>query len=320
MLIESSDKDVLVRFLDETQELTSEGQKKTYIEFGSNQAIIAPDEETKERVPEALRTGLVLTVYQIKGLEFNNVLLYDFFVSSKSGNDWRVITGYLNNLLDPNSKPDLPEDLHADLSQFLSARPRPLQFDAQKHRLLASELKQLYTAITRAKEKVWIFDSSIERRAPVFELLQVLQLVTRMRGDETGDELKQFIDIYSHFAQSSTPYEWRLKADEFLKKRDFNHAAQCYEKALDPQMKDFCHAEMKLEKLLRASSNSKLATLKYEDDLLNVATVFLNIQIPRAINEANLCFVRANRNDLVALIFEKFDRVIDFMLIHYFEL
>ena len=54
---------------------------------------------------------------------------------------------------------------------------RPLQFDPEKHKVLNSELKYLYTAITRARVNVWFFDEDEETRAPVFEYFQKLGLV-----------------------------------------------------------------------------------------------------------------------------------------------
>lgn len=37
----------------------------------------------KEKIPEELGLALVLTVYEAKGLEFDDVLLYNFFTDSE---------------------------------------------------------------------------------------------------------------------------------------------------------------------------------------------------------------------------------------------
>ena len=61
---------------------------------------------------------------------------------------------------------------------FLQAgRPRPLEFDSNLHKILNSELKHLYTAVTRARVNVWIFDEDREKRAPMFEYCKARQLV-----------------------------------------------------------------------------------------------------------------------------------------------
>lgn len=51
---------------------------------------------------------------------------------------------------------------------------RPLELNEGTHVVLAEELKHLYTAITRAKNNVVIFDRNAAKRAPFYHLLQSL--------------------------------------------------------------------------------------------------------------------------------------------------
>jgi flagellar biosynthesis GTPase FlhF len=53
------------------------------IEFGAHQAILVVNDEAKNKLPKALRIGLVLTIYESKGLEFDDILLYNFFKDSE---------------------------------------------------------------------------------------------------------------------------------------------------------------------------------------------------------------------------------------------
>ena len=53
------------------------------IEFGARQAIIVQSEDAKKNLPDELKAGIVLTVFESKGLEFDDVLLYNFFADSK---------------------------------------------------------------------------------------------------------------------------------------------------------------------------------------------------------------------------------------------
>ena len=55
---------------------------------------------------------------------------------------------------------------------------RPLVFDAAQHVVLSEELKHLYTAITRAKNAVVIYDSNPKKRAPFFYYLRTLKLAS----------------------------------------------------------------------------------------------------------------------------------------------
>jgi hypothetical protein len=45
--------------------------------------ILVANEKAKEKIPEELGLALVLTVYEAKGLEFDDVLLYNFFTDSE---------------------------------------------------------------------------------------------------------------------------------------------------------------------------------------------------------------------------------------------
>ena len=55
----------------------------THHELGAHQAILVRTEESKQKLPESLKHGIVLTVLEAKGLEFNDVLLYNFFSDSE---------------------------------------------------------------------------------------------------------------------------------------------------------------------------------------------------------------------------------------------
>ena len=52
------------------------------IEFGAKQAIIVQSNEAKQNLCKRIK-AIVLTVFESKGLEFDDVLLYDFFKDSK---------------------------------------------------------------------------------------------------------------------------------------------------------------------------------------------------------------------------------------------
>ena len=57
------------------------------IEFGAHQVVLVASEKSKEDLPEELSYALVLTIYESKGLEFDDVLLYNFFKDSQVGQD-----------------------------------------------------------------------------------------------------------------------------------------------------------------------------------------------------------------------------------------
>ena len=66
--------------------------QKPPIEFGCNQVIIVRDQQNKENLPPILKHALCLTVYEAKGLEFDQVILYNFFAESPvPQEEWRLL-------------------------------------------------------------------------------------------------------------------------------------------------------------------------------------------------------------------------------------
>uniref|UniRef100_A0A2C9L747 UvrD-like helicase C-terminal domain-containing protein n=1 Tax=Biomphalaria glabrata TaxID=6526 RepID=A0A2C9L747_BIOGL len=100
-------------------------------------------------------------------------------------------------------------------------RLRPLSFDSRQHKLLDTELKQLYTAVTRARVNVWIFDENSEKRAPMFEYFKALKLVQDLEEFKQNHEEKGFME-------TSTPQEWKSKGDKYLSEKKYLLARDCY--------------------------------------------------------------------------------------------
>jgi hypothetical protein len=62
--------------------LSSNEREASAIEFGAHQVILVQSKEAKDNLPTILKGAIVLTVFEAKGLEFDDVLLYDFFADS----------------------------------------------------------------------------------------------------------------------------------------------------------------------------------------------------------------------------------------------
>ncbi|KAJ3682017.1 hypothetical protein LUZ60_014590 [Juncus effusus] len=102
-------------------------QGKLY-EFGAEQAILVRDDQAKKQVLELVgKQAIVLTILECKGLEFQDVLLYDFFASSPLESNWRVVYGFMEN---------------QEIYDSSMTKGYPI-FDPTRHHLLCSELKQL---------------------------------------------------------------------------------------------------------------------------------------------------------------------------------
>lgn len=92
--------------------------------------MIVRSAEVKKNLPAALKTVLVLTVEEAKGLEFDMVVLYNLFSDAQCDpNSWRAVF-----------QPDIfPEFADEELRKKL----RTIDFVPEKHESLCAELKVL---------------------------------------------------------------------------------------------------------------------------------------------------------------------------------
>ena len=66
-------------------------RKTSPIEFGAHQVILVASDEIRDSLPEELSLALVMTIYEAKGLEFDDVLIYNFFKDSQVSYLWNFL-------------------------------------------------------------------------------------------------------------------------------------------------------------------------------------------------------------------------------------
>ncbi|THG96062.1 hypothetical protein EW026_g5704 [Hermanssonia centrifuga] len=204
------------------------GSSGTQLEFGAQQCILVRDDIAREKLRAQVGDiGLVLTLYESKGLEFNDVLLYNFFEDSTVDiSQWRIV---LNAL---------PEKDYVKCPRFDDAR----------HNGVCRELKFLYVAITRARKNLWLADCS--DRAEAIRALWTAQGLVQVCT--TSDTLPRL-------AVSSTPEEWAKTARDLFDHRRYLQAARCYERALLNRERDIAHAFYLREQARGTSSTGRIA-------------------------------------------------------------
>ncbi|KAG9040943.1 hypothetical protein FS837_012934, partial [Tulasnella sp. UAMH 9824] len=91
----------------------------SYIDLRAMKVIIARDEDTAAKLRDEIKqAAIVLTLYESKGMEFDDVLLYNFFAdSSATEANWRAL---------------------------FQAHKESRAFDVRRHAILQSELKSFY--------------------------------------------------------------------------------------------------------------------------------------------------------------------------------
>ncbi|KAJ6498051.1 P-loop containing nucleoside triphosphate hydrolase protein [Mycena vitilis] len=176
----------------------------SYIEFGAQQCILVRDDKAREQLRAQVGDiGLIMTLYESKGLEFNDVLIFNFFENSPVGEaQWRVVLNAIENQKNV---------------------PAPM-FDKSRHAGVCVELKFLYVAITRARNNVWIADTS-----PKGEPMRMLwssksQVQTCTPGTDTPK-----------LAISSTAEEWEEQGRKLFANKRYQQSKHCFERALLPR-------------------------------------------------------------------------------------
>ncbi|KAG8921187.1 hypothetical protein FRC02_000403 [Tulasnella sp. 418] len=203
------------------------------VEFGHDQAIIVRNKAAQRRLRAKIgdKRGLIITLYQSKGLEFNDVLLYDFFADSDASVEaWKVALSGIQETT------DIRQQYRCD-----ELRCGPVQ----------TELKCLYVAITRARKNVWIWDTS-EKSEPMKELWMLEDLITMQPVSE--------INILS--LGSSTPDQWLQRGRDFFGRQLYSHAATCFDNAGDHYQESIArayHARQKAQSLIIVDESYKNA-------------------------------------------------------------
>lgn len=113
-------------------------------------------------------------------------------------------------------------------------KPQPLrEFNETKHKALNAELKFLYTAITRTRCNLWIYDSNQVKREPIFYYFRKRDLVTVLSISDSSQLGSKGTKTMDHlmFTKASTAEEWKHQGDHFRYKRNWKIAIFCYNKA-----------------------------------------------------------------------------------------
>ncbi|CAJ0759793.1 3516_t:CDS:10 [Entrophospora sp. SA101] len=233
------------------------------IEFGASQVIIVRDDKTKEHLKEKIgeEFGLILTVFESKGMEFNDVFLYNFFADSFAHSKWRVIFSAFGN--------------HSKGIQ---------DFYHEKHYILSSELKNLYVAVTRARQRIWIYDENTVSREPICMYWEHHGLINIIVNENENDTLSNLDEEgsgspYQHHSKQakialstlaekkkSGPDEWNQQGNNFFERQQYDQAVFCFKKSKNKENEELAEAYL-LQQVARDSI--------YDDDDAAVDTNFV---------------------------------------------
>ena len=114
------------------------------------------------------------------------------------------------------------------------------KFIESEHKALNAELKCLYTALTRAKRNLWIYDSfdnESESQHPMYEFFVTKGLIKEFNESD--------IDFTT---EESTAEEWKAAGDFFMSRQLWEQAQTSYLRAQDASRLYQVHAFMEAQK------------------------------------------------------------------------
>ena len=117
-------------------------------------AIITLNEEQKEIAKSIFNTPLVFTVYEAKGLEYPNIILFNMV--SEAQNEFKEICAGVEKI-----------DLETDQMQYIRSKDK----SDKSVEGLKFYINSLYVAVTRATEGIYCVESEIKQ--PLFYLIEL---------------------------------------------------------------------------------------------------------------------------------------------------
>lgn len=232
--------------------LDSSNQSSSTASFGAEQAIILRDDRSREDLIEKIgEIGLYLTLGESKGMEFGDVVLYNFFSSCADLNGFRHLPFLLSD--------------------------SPQRFDPHQHAALCSELKQLYVGCTRARSILFFVETMSEKElssiSALFTSHTFAPLIKVVRPDDPAFD--SYLEPLFRNARKTTKAGWIQKGNEFLVLDQYDRARHCFEQAVYDYGIDLVDAKKNFKKgsILLARDDATGAISAFEA----AASIFLRV-------------------------------------------
>ena len=120
----------------------------------------------------------------------------------------------------------------------------PSEIKEEHHKTLCSELKYLYTVITRAKSHLWIYESSSPSDLPMLDYWHRRGVIKAVTESSSQYIHQQFSEV-SLF--KSKPEDWKRRGDEMREQQLWEVAMGCYQNAGEDLLKKQVYIKLLLE-------------------------------------------------------------------------
>ncbi|KAI5808229.1 hypothetical protein DFH27DRAFT_650744 [Peziza echinospora] len=221
-----------------------EGAENGISYFGADQVILVRDDDAKRELKARLKSSAqVLTILDSKGLEFEDVILYQFF-GSPSWSKLRL----------------------SDYTAF--SRSSNDSIDSSRFAPMCSELKHLYVAVTRARKNLWIIENdkaSVDALSTVWInyrwVKEPLVEVFKMDDDMDMKKAKEIIKP----GKSTKPDAWVKQGNVYLAHAMYEEAWDCFDRGSDEKGRKIATAYIQFDMAMDRLSdlNEKVRKTKF---------------------------------------------------------
>ncbi|KAI3944743.1 hypothetical protein MKW98_021201 [Papaver atlanticum] len=213
--------------------------------FGAEQVISVRDDSVRKETAEHNgKQALVLTIAECKGLEFQPDIAFVVYVGCIA------LQLFWNTTIKESMESCLWAHEGTKSSRLHVKFPK---FSKAKHQILCSELKQLYVAITRTRQRLWISENMDDFSKPMFDYWKKLCLVQVRELDESLVQAMQVM---------SGKEEWSSRGIKLLDEGNYEMAALCFERAGDSFLEKLAKAAgLRAAGVHVLGSNTELASV-----------------------------------------------------------
>jgi tetratricopeptide (TPR) repeat protein len=217
------------------------------LSFKSSQVFITRDFKTKQELLDAHPNAIVFTILEAKGMEFEEVILYNYFSDSENHGPFLVFKQCVTTTkkdIDSMKEPSYSAGeiqyckkrlISGHITQYTIQNDKVL-YDQLKEQVLKNsfseagdELKLLYVAVTRARSKLIIYDelkggdSNKHKRSYFDGMWKSLDLVITT----TDPEMEGFMN-FNKAERSKDKKRWVKEGIEFLQRGLYEYAEICF--------------------------------------------------------------------------------------------
>ncbi len=251
--------------------------------------------------PKQMQNGIYIYIYIY-------ISRRNFFHDSKADAEWRLAITYLEKCGDPAAKRHLElartlarEQKEMDVAGML----RALALNRYEHHLFCEELKHLYTAVTRARVRLVIYEKDMRKRTPMFCFLKGTRLVepVSLFGKYGEGKAEQ-----AGMTKKTSSEEWRKQGQNLLQNGLYALAVKCFNRSGDYQLVSEATAQSIVNEKIKRLTDQQMRELSddelrmREKDCLDAGEHFLHAG--NGVKAAN-CFYHAHKLEYAAELYVK---------------